>query len=65
MALWTIMKDVEVIYEAKDERQVCGDSDSKVLAEIENWVTHEAMPWDMLVSPSGLFVRCEAPLGPV
>jgi hypothetical protein len=66
MAIWTIVSNVEVVYQAEDERHQCGgEPDSAMLAEVEDWVVHEAAPWDMLISPSGVFVRCESPIRPV
>jgi hypothetical protein len=61
VAVWTITSDLRVLYDAEGKRQDCGKADVALLPEVENWVSHQAKVWDMVVSPSGVYVRQHAP----
>jgi hypothetical protein len=62
MATWTITSDLRVLYDSDGKRQDCGKAETALLPELESWVAREASVWDVVRSPSGLFVRQDAPM---
>ncbi len=57
MATWTITLDCTVIHVGNGKTFHCGKAESALLPEVEGWVACEAKPWDVVKSPSGVFVH--------